>query len=320
MKKLYSLLISLCIIVISTFTAGAINESEIRKLPIKYRFDLDTRTLTEAKTLSNAQSSKSTSENSVNLDEALPEYNPKGDSLPPSEYSPNAILGSWKEINPATGGQYRNTVYINITTKNGSFRGSGFMIGPSAVATAAHVIYNNEFGGDNFATSATITPAKANNSSPYGTAKAKTFVVYDEWTDKHNAEYDWAIIELDSNIGDKVGHLGLRWQSASYNGQSIPMNGYPKYLSSTDKTEHFTMYSSSGTIYHSSTRLLWSKDTNTYGGISGGPTYFYSSNTGYTAIGITTGQAKLNGVLSNMIVRITEEVYNEFAAYRNVRV
>lgn len=81
------------------------------------------------------------------------------------------LLGDWDAINPATGGQYRNTVYIQVTAPNGSsYRGTGFMIGPSAVATAAHVVYNTQYGGDNYAESGTVFPARANTSTPYGSS------------------------------------------------------------------------------------------------------------------------------------------------------
>lgn len=70
------------------------------------------------------------------------------------------------------------------------------MIGPSAVATAAHVVYNTQYGGDNYAESGTVFPARANTSTPYGSSAITGIIVYDAWTDDNDAEYDWAIIEL----------------------------------------------------------------------------------------------------------------------------
>lgn len=234
------------------------------------------------------------------------------------------LLGTWNPINPATNGRYRNTVYITADTANGTIRGTGFMIGPSAVVTAAHMVYNIEFGGDNYIESGSVFPAHADNSNPYGSSNIIGVVVYDAWTDDNECEYDWAIIELDSNIGDNVGWLGLRYQESSYNGTSISINGYPKYVDiDNDGHNEITqiMYRSDGKISSSYTRLLNSTDTNTNGGMSGGPVYIYSSNSGYTAIAIATGGGStLSGSTFNIFVRITKDVYNDLVEYRSIRV
>lgn len=244
--------------------------------------------------------------------------------LEDNESSPRYLLGNWTPINPATGGRYRNTVYIEADTANGTIRGTGFMIGPSAVVTAAHMVYDTGFGGDNFIESGTVFPAHTDSSNPYGSSNIVGIIVYDAWTDDRDIEHDWAIIELDSNIGDNVGWLGLRYQSGSYNGTSISINGYPKYVDiDNDGDDEITevMYRSDGTISSSYTRLLRSVDTNTGGGMSGGPIYYYSSSSGYTAIAIHSGSAKTSsGSKFNNFVRITKDVYNDLVEYRNRRV
>lgn len=143
-------------------------------------------------------------------------------------------------------------------------------------------------------------------------------IVYDAWTDDNDAEYDWAIIELNSNIGDSVGWLGLRYQGSSYNNTSISINGYP---STVDGNTTRIMYRSDGTISSSYTRLLRSTDTNLIGGMSGGPVYIYSSSSGYTAIAIaTSGVTTSSDSKYNRFVRITQDVYNDLVEYRSVRV
>ena len=192
------------------------------------------------------------------------------------------------------------------------------MIGPSAIATAAHVVCNQDYGGDGFATSGTIIPARADSSYPYGSANITGIVVYDAWTDDRDIEFDWAIVELDSNIGDSVGYLGLRYQSSSYNGTSISINGYPNSVNSTTTR---IMYRSDGTISNSYTGLLRSTDTNLIHGMSGSPVYIYSSSSGYTAIAIATGGATtILGSKYNRFVRITQDFYNDMVEYRNIRV
>lgn len=55
-------------------------------------------------------------------------------------------------------GPYISTCYIEAYWGNTSYRGSGFMIGPNAVVTSGHVIYNSSLGG--WPTSCKVWPAR----------------------------------------------------------------------------------------------------------------------------------------------------------------
>ncbi len=243
--------------------------------------------------------------------ESVPEFVPDGlSSNPPTNISARLLLGEWEAVNNATNGQYRNTVHLAVSKGGKTYQATGFMIGPNAVATCGHVIYSNS----NYATNIVVTPARANNSTPYGTANATHYVMSTGWIDDGDSEYDWGIILLDSNIGESVGYLGLRWQSASYNNTNIIINGYPGTVG--NNTNNKIMHYSTGKISSSATRILYSNNTNLDEGASGGPVYFYSSSSGYTAIAIAMGATST----SNAFVRITEELYDIFVSYRNSRV
>ena len=302
--------------VLSTFNVSATNISSSEKLPTKLRFDMESRTVQEVGDIATSKIESYTTRTSDSG--YSPEYSV---DVLDADSGANArhLLGDWDAINPATGGRYRNTVYIQVTAPNGSsYRGTGFMIGPSAVATAAHVVYNTKYGGDNYAESGIVFPARDDGSTPYGSSAITGIIVYDAWTDDTDAEYDWAIIELNSNIGDNVGWLGLRYQGGSYNGTSISINGYPSTVNGNTTR---IMYRSDGTISSSYTRLLRSVDTNTNGGMSGAPIYIYSSSSGYTAIAIHSASAKTSsGLKFNLFVRITQDVYNDLVEYRSIRV
>lgn len=316
MKKILSIFIAMYTLVFTTFNVSATNTISSKKSSTKLRFDMATRTVQE---VDDDLVSETESYTSRTFDgEYSPEYSV--DSLDnDSIINPQYLLGNWDAINPATGGQYRNTVFILVTAPNGSSHaGTGFMIGPSAVATAAHVVYNTNFGGDNYIESGKVYPAFADGSTPYGSAAITEIVLYNAWTEDHDIEYDWAIIELNSNIGNNVGWLGLKYQSDSYNGTSISINGYP---STVNGNLNRIMYRSDGTITGSYTRLLRSTNTNLFEGMSGGPVYIYSSNSGYTAIAIATSAVKTSsGSKYNRFVRITQEVYTELIKYRNKEV
>lgn len=318
MKKRYisiGLVITLLVLIFNNIGVSAVDISEEGiNDPLKlYRYDANKKTVTEISNQDIKDRLAQLEQISINniADGKLcdEEYVPYGlESVPPNAET-RALLGSWSEINPATGGQYRNTVYVEYIKNGNRARASGFLIGPSTVATAGHVIYS----GGKFAVDIVVIPARAGSSYPYGTAGYNGAVVSSGWYDNEDGNYDWGIIELDSNLGDSVGWLGLETKTTSYNGKSVMSNGYPKTVNGT--TKH-TMYRTNGTVSSSQTYKLYSQNTNAAGGMSGGPLYYYSSSTGYTAIGIST----TGGSNSNGYIRITRELYDIFLSYRNVRV
>ena len=239
----------------------------------------------------------------LNTEEYIPEHL---STQVPSTIEPR---GSMVEINPATGGQYRNTVYISYKKNNEILRASGFMIGPAAVVTSGHVLYSD----GKYATNIVVTPARANSSSPYGSAEYSGVLVNSEWVEATNSDYDWGIIELETNIGDNVGWLGLETKTTSYNDKSIMANGYPKEVNNVIK---HTMYRVNGTISSSGTYVLFSSDTPGVGGMSGGPVYYYKSGNGYTAIGLVMGKSSSG---KTMIIRFTRSLYDLLVSYRDYR-
>ncbi len=89
-------------------------------------------------------------------------------------------------------------------------------------------------------------------------------------------------------------------------------NGYPGKVNGETK---YTMYRTSGTICSSKTYKLFSDDTNTIDGMSGGPLYYYNSDTGYTAIGLVRGAE--DG--KNCFIRFTRSVFDLLSSYVDYR-
>ncbi len=209
------------------------------------------------------------------------------------------------KVSDTTGGQWRNTVKLLITAANGnSYIGSGFMIGPNSVATTGHCVYSTDSGG--WASSITVIPALNGTSQPYGSATSYNLECGGNWHDYTDNQDDWGIIRINANLGNSTGWLGLRWQSASYNGTTVKAVGYP----GSDSTH---MYYGSGTVNSSSARTL-SGDWYTRGGQSGGPVQSYYSSTGYTAIGIIRG----HGSTYSDCLRIDEWIYNKLVSYQTL--
>ena len=250
--------------------------------------------------------------------------------------SPAAIVGSADNrvhITNTTVGPYCNTVYIYAQyTHNGvSYRGigSGFVIGPSAVATAAHCVYHATYG---IADSIYIVPAKNGTLEPYGRETiddpviGENVIISTDYLQSGSSADDWAVIELDSQVGNQTGWLGIRWQSASYNNTYVYNTGYPAEVTGYEQDDvDRDMFLGTGYVRYSAAKYLCG-DWDATGGNSGGPVYIYNSDTGYTLIGILTAGSGTDtdfndyglgdGEAYTYATRITQDIYNLFVSYR----
>lgn len=261
-----------------------------------------------------------------------PGYNPNANTdndndslIEPYYYDHGRILVE----DPQNKGMCCNTVYIeatytdDITGELKAVFSTGFMIGPNAVATAGHCVFQrDESLGNFFVGNATIIPAhnSGSNSCPFGVAHAKYFYCGGGWAHSGDLSDDWGIIELDTNIGNKTGWLGLRWQSAAYKNELAFVNGYPKEVDGKENT-YIDQYYRHGKVSSSNeTNTLKSTDIFISGGDSGGPCYVYSSDTGYTAIGITSRYTSNNedgtDISCTKFRTIDKALYERLVKYR----
>ena len=158
-------------------------------------------------------------------------------------------------------GPYCNTVYIETTyasTPNTVYLGTGFILGPSAVVTAAHCVYNERRGG--YASTVKIIPAKNGAVEPYGSesvsVSADNVVVSTGFINSPGPDNDWAVIELSTDIGNTTGWLGLRWQSNTYNGTSVTNTGYTAIGILTSGSSDNTFNQEYPTAYSTATRII----------------------------------------------------------------
>jgi V8-like Glu-specific endopeptidase len=129
--------------------------------------------------------------------------------------------------------EWPNCLFGQITTLTG--RGSGTLVGPNIVLTAAHILYDKKENEETDLNSIYFCPAKNRYNEPYGNIKV-TNVYYPESykTDQLGRDHDWALLILEENIGyviqDNVkeqGWFDLKVCSDDELGRTIHIFGYP---------------------------------------------------------------------------------------------
>lgn len=195
------------------------------------------------------------------------------------------------QISNTTVHPYYGIAYLSITMEDGkTYRGTGFMISPNTMLTAGHCLKEKTTK----AKSIEVYPGRNGNSKPVSGFVTKYYV--DTKYTGSEAEWDYGIMVLNSNIGNTTGWFGLHGTTGSSLGtSSVRVTGYP-----ADKSG-YNMWTCAGTVSNITTnRFMHTADT--YGGESGSPTYFYNGNYGYQAVGIHTHGGNYSRRVTNSLV------------------
>lgn len=198
---------------------------------------------------------------------------------------------------------YSSVCTLEVKFEEGYVYTTAFMIYKNLALTAAHNVYNSEYG---VVQSAKIYPGITTTEIPFGAANAKSYSMDKKWIENYNSLEDWCLIELDSNIGEKCGWQGIAY-SDDYGyfaqGEKVTVIGYPQ------RFKQFTMRDS--VVKATYMYLLYAVDTSK--GQSGSPV---RDDPGY-AIGIHSGYVELNGVTYNRCANITKTRFNAFVSRMN---
>ena len=191
-----------------------------------------------------------------------------------------SIIGGSDErtkITNTTSSPYYGIAYLSITMEDGkTYRGTGFMISPNTMLTAGHCLKSST----SKAKSVTVYPGRNGTSKPI-TAKMTKYYVDTKYTGSE-ADWDYGIMVLDSNVGNTTGWFGLHGTSGSRIGTTnVKVTGYPADL------DGYYMWTCGGTVSNITTNRF-QHTADTAGGESGSPTYFYNGSYGNQAVGIHT--------------------------------
>lgn len=238
-------------------------------------------------------------------------------ALPIESASPESVIGADGRVKVTTTTTYpsRAIAYLLVTWPGGS-QGSctGWYMGPRAVATAAHCIYNRAAGAAHgYATSIVVYPGRNGAYLPYGSTTMHKRWVGPGWTTASAAAspaYDYGVIQTNAALGNTVGWFGYHWQASNSFPGLFSVRGYPG-----DKPTG-TMWSMNGGVTAVSANRLW-YSIDTFGGQSGSPLYQTINSVCCYGFGVHTYGTSVSPYFGNSATRITQTVFNNITAWRN---
>jgi V8-like Glu-specific endopeptidase len=175
-------------------------------------------------------------------------------------------------------------VSVTATFADGSTSGgSGVMVGPNDVLTAAHVLYDDIRGA---AVSVTVSPgyqaSALGDGAPFGTYEAAEWQYYDwdfngdDLLTREESQYDVGLIGLSSNVGEQTGWFGIdpNGTSGFYN-----LSGYPVTYDSAfgEQMTNDYGYADENADYSVFDYL----DLTSVSGNSGGPLWYQEGDSAY---------------------------------------
>jgi V8-like Glu-specific endopeptidase len=199
---------------------------------------------------------------------------PPFEGLLPSDTAPESVLppDDRVRVTATTSFPWRSIVKLRMTFPDNATGGcSGAIIGCDSrgfhVLTAGHCVYSHSNRG--WARSVQVIPGYDNGYMPYGSAWATKLQSPTGWTTSGSTKYDWALINLDRNIGRYTGYMGRMTASAGssiYTG-NLHVAGYPGDLCSGN-----CMYYDMDRGHSADEHNHWYR-MDTFGGMSGSAVY-----------------------------------------------
>jgi V8-like Glu-specific endopeptidase len=185
--------------------------------------------------------------------------------------------------------------------------GTGWFIGPRTLMTAGHCVFDpDELGG--WARQITITPGRNGDRRPFPSAVSTSFSTTDRWLEAQDADFDYAAIHLDTDVGTPIGAFGVAvLPDAELTDRMLNVSGYP--LDPGNGTEQY--FHANRVKALTPRRIFY--DIDTLGGQSGSPVWAYLDGSndpvvvGIHAYGVGGVPAGL-GVQANSGPRILAEV------------
>lgn len=183
------------------------------------------------------------------------------------------------------------------------FTGTGVLVGPNEVLTAAHCVYREEYGG--WAEELTFTPARTNGYAPYGTAGAIRFITPREYVQQKRQSADIALVTLDRAIGDETGWMRVALAGFDPTYLAVDSAGYP---ADKEGQRMYVIAGSTGALMQDTLRI----DLDATFGQSGSPIWIYDPNDGEPTV-VATLVAELDFEQANLAVPVTMDLLEQLS-------
>ncbi|WP_194848288.1 trypsin-like serine peptidase [Candidatus Neptunochlamydia vexilliferae] len=124
--------------------------------------------------------------------------------------------------------EYPYSIHVQLEMKfsDGTYGGSGSLIGPHHVLTCGHNVY--DIKTKKWATKITAYPGRNEKSAPYGKATVIKAYTFNNYTNNKERAYDIALLLLDRSVGKYTGWGGLcSAPDDSLKGATFNITGYP---------------------------------------------------------------------------------------------
>lgn len=142
------------------------------------------------------------------LSNSITNYNPNEKRKPNSGFSKLKINSTYNELKYPIRTNVKLIVYASDRKK--PHNASGVMISENFVLTAAHCLFNSK---KVWIDSLIVIPAYKNSKAPFGKHTSKDFFIFKKYFENKTMGYDIGLIKLNSNIGEKIGYMGLGFKN-----------------------------------------------------------------------------------------------------------
>lgn len=200
---------------------------------------------------------------------------------------------------------WRRLCALRITFPSGAtYRGTGFLIGPRAVATAGHCVYLHNQGG--WARRVEVIPGANGSIRPFGQAESATFRSVAGWVTSRKPESDYGCVVLPAGAfgGNNLGSFGFAaFDTAILLAQNAVLAGYPgdkPFAELWGMARRIKAVTAKTLIY----------DIDTMGGQSGAPVYIKRNGQRYVV-----GIHNYGAATGNSATRVTLPVYQRLLAW-----
>ena len=208
-------------------------------------------------------------------------------------------------ISQTTDLPWRRICALRIQFPSGAtYRGTGFLIGPRAVATAGHCVYLHNQGG--WARRIEVIPGCNGSTRPFGQVESTAFRSVGGWVSGRKPESDYGCVVLPPNAfgGRNLGSFGF----AAFDPQALLAQ--PAVVAGFPGDKPFAEMWGMARLLKTVSAKTLAYDIDTVGGQSGAPVYVKRNGQRYVV-----GIHNYGATSGNSATRVTQDVYQRLLGW-----